>query len=154
MLDWPQPDTPLLTIRQRKGGSLSDFVDWFKQQKLRIYNLDEIIAIIAFCSRVQHAKCVASIHKKGRANWLNSWRGLPSTSGFIDDEFARAKQKREGSYKGPGKKPKLNHLRGGWDQAPMTFAPLSRPIQEVMAVAKAQNLKKRGKLKSPPERKD
>ena len=37
----------------------------------------------------------------------------------------------------------------------MTFTPLSRPIQEVMATVEAQNLlKKMGKLKSPLEKMD
>ena len=34
MLDRPQPDTQLLTVRQQKGESLKDFVDRFNQQKL------------------------------------------------------------------------------------------------------------------------
>ena len=34
MLDRPQPDTQILTIRQRKGESLKEFVDRFNQQKL------------------------------------------------------------------------------------------------------------------------
>ena len=37
----------------------------------------------------------------------------------------------------------------------MAFAPLSRPIQEVIATEEAQNLLKRpNKLKSPPEKRD
>ena len=37
----------------------------------------------------------------------------------------------------------------------MAFTPLSRPIQEVMAIAEAQNLlKKPNKLKSSPEKRD
>ena len=31
MLDRPKPDTQLLTVQQRKGESLKDFVDWFNQ---------------------------------------------------------------------------------------------------------------------------
>ena len=50
MLDRPQPDTQLLTIRQLKGESLKDFSDWFNWQKLRIYDLDKTVAITAFYS--------------------------------------------------------------------------------------------------------
>ena len=59
MLDRLKPDTQLLIVRQRNGESLKDFVDQFNQKNLRIYDLDETVAIIAFCSGVQHAKCVA-----------------------------------------------------------------------------------------------
>ena len=66
MLDRPQPHTQLLTVRQQKGESLKDFVDWFNQQKLRTYDLDETVAITAFYLGVQHAKCAASFHKTSR----------------------------------------------------------------------------------------
>ena len=46
------------------GESLKDFVDRFNQQKLRVYDLDEIVTIVAFCSGVQHVKCAASFHNK------------------------------------------------------------------------------------------
>ena len=49
MLDRPKPDTQLLTVRQRKGESLKDFVDRFNQQKLQVYDLNETVAITAFC---------------------------------------------------------------------------------------------------------
>ena len=71
-------------------------------------------------------------------------------SGFADDGATRAKRKHESFDRSSGKKRKPNQQMGDRDQAPMTFSPLSRPIQEVMVVAEAQNLlKKWGKLKSP-----
>ena len=81
MLDWPQPDTQLLTVRQQKGESLKDFVDRFNQQKLRTYDLDETIAITAFCSGVQHTKCATSFHR----NWPATLIGLSERIGkYID----------------------------------------------------------------------
>ena len=64
-------------------------------------------------------------------------------SGFADDRPTKAKRKHKSSNKGPGKKSKPNHQRGDRDQAPMTFTPLSWPIQEDMVAAKAQNLLKK-----------
>ena len=48
LLDLPQPDTQLLTVRQKRGESLKDFVDQFNKQKPRVYDLDEMVAITAF----------------------------------------------------------------------------------------------------------
>ena len=31
LLDRPQPNTQLLTVKQKKGESLIDFIDWFNQ---------------------------------------------------------------------------------------------------------------------------
>ena len=48
LLDRPQPDTQLITVRQKRGESLKDFVDQFNQQKLQVYDLDETVTITAF----------------------------------------------------------------------------------------------------------
>ena len=119
MLDRSQPNTQLLTVRQQKEESLKDFVDRFNQQKIRTYNLDEIVAIIAFCSRVQNAKCAPSFHRNKPATlvelservgkYIDTEEFLRSkSSSFGDDELAKAKRKHEGLDKGQGKKPKLN----------------------------------------------
>ena len=126
MLDRPQPDTQLLTVRQEKGESLKDFVDWFNQQKLLVYDLDEIVAITAFCSGVQHAKCAASFHRKRPATlvelservgkYIDTEEFLKTKDlGFIDDGAARAKLKQDGFDRGSGKKRKPNQQRGGQD---------------------------------------
>ena len=59
----PKPDTQLLTLRQKKGESLKEIIDRFNKEKLKIYDLHETVAIIAFCSGVQNTKCVASFHR-------------------------------------------------------------------------------------------
>ena len=86
---------------------MKDFTDQFNQQKLRTYNLDEMVAITAFCSGVQHAKCATSFHR----NWLVTLIELfervgkyidteeflkSKGSGFVDNESAKAKRKHEG----------------------------------------------------------
>ena len=43
---------------------MKDFVNRFNQQKLRVYDLDETVAITAFCSGIQHSKCAESFHRK------------------------------------------------------------------------------------------
>ena len=117
MLDRPKPDTQLLTIRQRKGESLKDFVDQFNQQKLQVYDLNETIAITAFCSGVQNAKVAASFHRRqpatlvelleGIEKYIDTKEFLKSKSiCFIDEASAKAKRKYEGSHKVPGKKPR------------------------------------------------
>ena len=89
LLDQPQPNTQLLTVRKKKGELLKDFVNRFNQQKLRVYDLDETVAIIAFCSGVQHAKCAASFHRKRPATLVErSERG----GKYIDtEEFLKMK---------------------------------------------------------------
>ena len=117
MLDRPQLDTQLLIVRQRKGESLKEFMDRFNQQKLRTFNLDEMVAIIAFCSGVQHAKCTASFHRNRPVTlielservgkYINMEEFLKSKgSSFVDDESAKAKRKYEGPDRNRGKKPK------------------------------------------------
>ena len=64
-------------------------------------------------------------------------------SGLADDGYARDKWKHEGPNRGSRKNPKSSQQRGKRDQAPMTFTPLSWPIQEDMAAAEAQNLLKK-----------
>ena len=74
-------------------------------------------------------------------------------SGFMDDESAKAKRKYEGLDRNWGKKPKQGQSEIARDQIPMTFTPLTQPIQEIMVAAEAYNLlKKWGKMKSLPER--
>ena len=119
MLDRLQTNTQLLTVRQRKGESSKNFVDRFNQQKLRIYDLDETIAIITFCSRVQHAKCAASFYINRPAilveyservgKYIDIEEFLKTkNSGFANDGSTRAKRKRKGFDRGPRKKPKPN----------------------------------------------
>ena len=62
MHEQPKLDTQLLTVRKKKGV-LKEFVDCFNKENLKVYDLDETIAIIAFCSGVQNTKCAASFHK-------------------------------------------------------------------------------------------
>ena len=116
MLDLPQPDTQLFTVRQRKGESLKDFGYRFNQQKLRIYDQDETVAITAFCLGVQHAKCAASFHRNRPATLVELSERVgkyidveeflkTKDSGFADDGANTIKQKRKGSDRGLGKKP-------------------------------------------------
>ena len=57
--------------------------------------------------------------------------------------------------RGLEKKQKPGQQRGGQDQVPAAFTPLSRPILEVMAAAEARNLLKQpNKLKSPLKKQD
>ena len=113
-----------------------------------------MVAITAFWSGVQQAKCAASFHKKRPAilvelskrvgRYIDTKEFLKTKdSGFTDVSFTRAKRKCEGSDKGPGKKPKPSQQRGDRDQAPMTFTLLSHTIQEVIVAAKTQNLLKK-----------
>ena len=62
MHEQPMPDTQLLTVRQKKGESLKEFVNHFNKEKLKVYDLDETVAITTFCSRVQDTKCAALFH--------------------------------------------------------------------------------------------
>ena len=48
MHEQPKLDTQLLTVRQKKGESLKEFVDFFNKEKLKVYDLDEIVAITTF----------------------------------------------------------------------------------------------------------
>ena len=52
MHEQPKPNTQLLTVRQKKGESLKEFFDWFNKEKLKVYDLNETVAITAFCSGV------------------------------------------------------------------------------------------------------
>ena len=117
MLDRPQLDTRLLTVWQRKGESLKDFVDRFNQQKLQVSDLNETVAITAFCSPVQKAKVAASFHRKRPTTlvellekvgkYIDTEELLKSkNSSFSDEVPANAKRKIEGSEKGPKNKPK------------------------------------------------
>ena len=45
-----KPDTHLLTVRQKKGQSLKEFVDQFNKEKLKLYDLKETVVITAFCA--------------------------------------------------------------------------------------------------------
>ena len=75
--------------------------------------------------------------------------------GAINEGSARGKRKQDSPDRGPGKKQKPGQQKGGQNQIPAAFTPLSRPIQEVMAAAETQNLLKRpNKLKSPPKKRD
>ena len=77
------------------------------------------------------------------------------SSGFADDESTKAKWKHEDFEKGLGKKQKQDQQKTARDPAPMALAPLSRPIQEVMVAAEAQNLiRKPDKMKSPPKKRN
>ena len=91
-------------MRQKRGKSLKDFVDRFNQQKLSVYDLDETVAITAFCSGVQHAKCVASFHRKRPATlvelservgkYINTEEFLKTKDmGASDEGPARGKRK-------------------------------------------------------------
>ena len=59
----PKHDTQLLTVRQKKGEFLKKFVDRFNRKKLKVYDLDETIAITAFYLGVQNIKCAVSFPK-------------------------------------------------------------------------------------------
>ena len=78
-----------------------DFVDRFNQQKLRVYNLDKAVSITTFCSRVQHAKCVASFHRKRSATLVELSERVGK---YIDmEEFLKTKDlgaTNEGSARG------------------------------------------------------
>ena len=77
------------------------------------------------------------------------------SSSFGDDEPTKAKRKYEDPDRNWGKKPKQGQPKIAQDQIPVTFTPLTRPIQEIMVAAKVQNLlKKPGKMKSPPEKRN
>ena len=52
MYEQPKFDTQLLMVRQKKGDSLKEFVDYFNKEKLKVYDLDETVTMTAFCSRV------------------------------------------------------------------------------------------------------
>ena len=89
LFDRPQPDTQLLTVKQKRTESLKDFVDRFNQQKLRVYDLDETVAITAFCSGVQHVKCAASFHRKRPATLVELFERFGK---YIDtEEFLKTK---------------------------------------------------------------
>ena len=85
-------------MRQKRGKSLKDFVDQFNQWKLRVYDLDETVAITAFYSRVQHAKCAVSFHRKRPATLVELFERVKK---YIDtEEFRKTKDlgaKDEGS---------------------------------------------------------
>ena len=49
-------------------------------------------------------------------------------SGATDEGSAKGKRKQDGPDRGPGKKQKPSQHRGGKDQIPAGFTPLSRPI--------------------------
>ena len=53
----------MLTVKQKNGELLKEFADQFNKEKLKVYNLDETIAIVVFCSGVQNTKCAASFHR-------------------------------------------------------------------------------------------
>ena len=81
---------------------MKDFINQFNQQKLWIYDLDETISIITFCSRVQHAKCAAAFHRNrpttlvelservGKYIDIEEFMKIKD-SGFKDDGSTRAK---------------------------------------------------------------
>ena len=113
---------------------MKDFVDRFNQQKLRTYDLDEIVAIIAFCSGVQHAKCAASFHRnrpatlielsEGVGKYIDTEKFLRSKSlGFADGESGKGKRKQEGSDKGQTKRSKPGRSEIGREKAPVAFTP-------------------------------
>ena len=83
MLDRLKLDTQLLTVRQRKGESLKDFVDRFNQQELQVYDLNETVAITAFCSGVQNAKVAASFHRRRPATLVELSKRIRK---YIDNE--------------------------------------------------------------------
>ena len=81
---------------------MKDFTDWFNQQNLRTYNLDETVAITTFFSGVQQAKCAASFHKNRPATLIELFERVgkyidikeflkSKGSGFGDDESTKAK---------------------------------------------------------------
>ena len=94
---------------------MKNFIDRFNQQKLQTYNLDKMFAIIAFFSRVQHAKRAASFHRnrsvtlielsKRVGKYIDTEFLKSKGSGFMDDELAKAKRKQEGPNRSRGKKP-------------------------------------------------
>ena len=51
-------------------------------------------------------------------------------SGFEDNESDKAKRKYEHPDRNRGKKPKQGQSEIAWDQIPVTFTPLTRPIQK------------------------
>ena len=115
MHDRPQPDTQLLTVKQQKGESLKDFVDRFNQQKLQIYNLNETVAIAAFCSGVQHTKCSASFYQNRPTTlvelservgkYIDTEEFLKiKSSGFTAEESLKPKRKCDDFESGSGKK--------------------------------------------------
>ena len=123
-------------------------MDRFNQQKLRTYNLDETVAITAFCLGVQHAKCVASFHRNRSATLIELFKRVgkyidtedflkSKSSGFGDDEPAKANKKYEGPDRNRGKKPKQGQLEIAQDQISVTFTPLTSSIQEIMVEAEA-----------------
>ena len=96
---------------------MKDFVDRFNQQKLRVYDLDETVTITAFYSRVQHAKCAASFHRKRPATLVELFERVgkyidteeflkTKDLGTTDEGSARGKRKQDGPDRGPGKKQK------------------------------------------------
>ena len=73
----------------------------------------------------------------------------------MDDESAKAKRKHKGLDRNRGKNPKQGQLEIAQDQISMTFTQLTRPIQEIIVAVEAQNLLKRlGKMKSPPKKRN
>ena len=107
-----------------------------------MYDLNETVAIIAFCSRVQNAKYAASFHK----NWSKTLVNLAErvekyvdTKEFlknknfhqIDEGFSKSKQKEDILEKDTSKRPQ----KGGQDPLPTTFTPLSWPTQKVIAAS-------------------
>ena len=110
-------------MRQKRGESLKDFVYWFNQQKLWVYDLNETVAITAFCSRVQHAKCAASFHRKRPATLVELFERVgkyidtkeflkTKELGTTDEGSARGKQNQDGPDRGSGKKQKPGQQRG------------------------------------------
>ena len=96
---------------------MKDFMDRFNQQKLQTYNLDETVSITAFYSGVQHAKCTTSFHRNRPATLIELSERVgkyidieefpkSKSSGFGDDESAKAKKKYKGPDRSRGKKPK------------------------------------------------
>ena len=134
-------------------------------QNLRVYNdLDETVAITAFCSGVQHVKCAASFHRKRPATLVELSERVEK---YIDtEEFLKTKdlnasdegptwgkRRHDGPHRGTGKKQKPGQQRGCQNQVPMALTLLSRSISEVMAATEAHNLLKQlNKMKSPPEK--
>ena len=75
--------------------------------------------------------------------------------GTPEEGPTRGKRRQDGLDRGPGKKQKPGQQRDGQGQVPTAPTPLSGPILEVIAAAKAQNLLKwLNKMKSPPEKRD
>ena len=125
-----------------------------------------MVAINSFSPGVQHAKCAALFHRNRLVTlielservgkYIDTKEFLKSKGlGFVDNESTKAKRKYKGLDRNRGKKPKQGQLEITRDQILVTFTPLTRPIQEIMVVAEAQNLlKKRGKMKSPSEKRN